>query len=119
MTNPHPEAALASGGVLRVRSLRRRLIVTALVWVIVAVPLGGFALAFAFRDVVSDNFDERLTATLLLLMGSVEMGPDGAVMVARPLTDQRFQQIYSGWYWVITQQGLRLHSRRQRHAAAA
>jgi len=109
--NPHPEAALASPGVLRVRSLRRRLIVTALVWVIIAVPLGGFALAFAFRDVVSDNFDERLTATLLLLMGSVEAGPDGTVMVARPPTDQRFQQIYSGWYWVITQRGLRLHSR--------
>jgi signal transduction histidine kinase len=111
MTHDPTSETLAPRGPWRVRSLRRRLVITALVWVVIAVPIGGFALAFAFREVVNNNFDERLTATLLLLIGSTEGTADGEVAVARPLTEQRFQEIYSGWYWVITHADQRLHSR--------
>jgi signal transduction histidine kinase len=93
------------------RSLRHRLIVTALVWIAIAVPSGGIALAYAFREVVSANFDERLTTTLLLLIGSTERTGEGTVVVTRPLTDPRFHQVYSGWYWIVAQGDQRLHSR--------
>lgn len=95
----------------RAGSLRRRLIATALVWVVIAVPMGGVALAYAFREVVNHNFDERLTDTLLLLIGATESQADGSVVIARPLSDPRFEKVYSGWYWLIAYGDRQLHSR--------
>jgi len=86
-------------------SLRARLLVTALLWIVIAIPVGGIALALSFRAVVAEGFDDRLRATLLMLIGATEMTPDDRVTIARPLGDDRFDQVYSGWYWLIAPEG--------------
>jgi signal transduction histidine kinase len=74
----------------------------ALAWVAVAIPIGGGGLALSFRNTLADSFDERLTSLLRILMGSAEIGPSGTIVLARPLGDPRFEQVYSGWYWTIS-----------------
>jgi signal transduction histidine kinase len=88
-------------GKLSLGSLRARLLLAALSWVVVAIPLGGVALALSFRSVITEKFDDQLGSLLLLLIGSAEATPAGEIGIARPLADPRFQQAYSGWYWVI------------------
>ncbi|HWK73719.1 MAG TPA: ATP-binding protein [Povalibacter sp.] len=86
----------------RVTSLKARLVLAALAWVAVAIPIGGGGLALSFRDTLADSFDERLTSLLGILMGSAEIAPSGDIVLARPLGDPRFEQVYSGWYWSIS-----------------
>lgn len=74
----------------------------ALAWVAVAIPIGGGGLALSFRNTLADSFDERLTSLLRILLGSAEIGPSGAIVLARPIGDPRFEQVYSGWYWTIS-----------------
>jgi signal transduction histidine kinase len=93
-----------NGSRLRVSSLRARLLFAALTWIAIAVPIGGIALAFSFRSVVSEDFDNRLRDALLTLIGAVEVTPGGALTLARPLNDDRFEQVYSGWYWIVDSQ---------------
>ncbi len=85
-----------------VSSLKTRLVLAALAWVAVAIPIGGGGLMLSFRDTLADSFDERLTSLLGILMGSAEIAPSGDIVLARPLGDPRFEQVYSGWYWSIS-----------------
>jgi signal transduction histidine kinase len=85
--------------------LRARLLLAALTWIVIAIPIGGVALALSFRSVVADEFDDRLRSTLLTLIGAVEVMPDGRLSLAQPLSEDRFEQVYSGWYWVVLTEG--------------
>lgn len=96
---------------LRLRSLRSRLFVAAILWLVIAIPVGGIALSLSFRTVLANNFDERLQTTLLLLMGAADQSADGAIVLARPINDPRFNQVYSGWYWMIRHEDRTLRSR--------
>lgn len=86
---------------LAIGSLRSRLLLAALSWVVLAIPIGGAALGLSFRSVAVQNFDNQLGSMLLLLIGSAEATPEGDVVIARLFNDPRFQQVYSGWYWAI------------------
>ena len=104
MRSPAPEERAIRSAAHRkwsIASLRARLLLTALSWAIVAIPLGGVALALSFRSVIAEKFDDQLDSLLLLLIGSAETTPAGEILIARPLSDPRFQQAYSGWYWAI------------------
>ena len=94
-----------NGSRLRANSLRARLLLAALAWIVIAIPIGGVALAFSFRSVVADEFDDRLRSHLLTLIGAVEVAPDGALALVQALNDDRFEQVYSGWYWIVAPEG--------------
>ncbi|MDA8230542.1 MAG: ATP-binding protein [Magnetospirillum sp.] len=89
----------------RIRSLTARLVVSALVWLAVALGVGGTVLAFAFRDTVERSFDRRLDALVQALVAAVEVRPDGTLTLSRPLGDPRFEQVFSGWYWQVSGDG--------------
>lgn len=86
-------------------SLSVRLVAGALVWLAVMLAVGGGVLAWAFRDTVEQEFSHRLDAMLRAMTAATEIAPDGTVTMVRPLGDPRFDQIFSGWYWQVTEPG--------------
>lgn len=85
------------------RSLRRRLIQAACLWVLALTALGGIALALSFQATVTRTFDEALAEELRTLLGSVETAADGTWWLRRQPDNPRFGSIYSGHYWQITE----------------
>jgi signal transduction histidine kinase len=93
-------------------SLSVRLVAGALVWLVLMLAIGGGVLALAFRDTVEQEFSHRLDAMLRALIAATEIAPDGTVTLMRPIGDPRFEQIFSGWYWQVTEpSGRHLRSR--------
>jgi signal transduction histidine kinase len=93
-------------------ALSTRLTLGAAVWLILILALGGGVLTWAFRDTVENEFSRRLDAMLNGLIASMAATPDGQVTLTHPQGDPRFEQVYSGWYWQITEpSGTLLRSR--------
>jgi len=82
-------------------SLAFRLVAGAAIWAALALLAGGIALASIFRDAIQRNFDNRLIVVWESLVALAEVQSEGDIMVP-PLSDPRFSQTYSGWYWQIT-----------------
>lgn len=82
-------------------SLAFRLVAGAAIWGGLALLLGGIALASIFRDVVQRNFDNRLMVVWESLVTVAELTPERNLSVP-PLSDPRFGQTFSGWYWQIS-----------------
>jgi signal transduction histidine kinase len=83
-------------------SLKKRLILGAALWLVLALGGGALVLGHAFRDAAEHGFHERLGAHLRALSAVVEIAPDGAVMVGKPIGEPRFELAYSGWYWQVS-----------------
>lgn len=86
-------------------SLSLRLVAAAVVWLALMLAIGGVVLALAFRSTVEQEFSHRLDAILRAMIAATEITPDGTVTVVRPLGDPRFDQVFSGWYWEVTEPG--------------
>lgn len=86
-------------------SLSLRLVAAATIWIVAMLAIGGTVLALAFRSTVEQEFAHRLDAILNAVIATTEIGPDGTVVVVRPLGDLRFDQVFSGWYWQVTEPG--------------
>ncbi len=84
-------------------TLARRLIVASIVLVLVIVPIVGLGLSFSFRESASASFDERLASMHKVLLASFELDPaTGALTLNDRMADSRFEQVYSGWYWQVS-----------------
>ncbi len=83
------------------RSIARRLIVGAVLWISVALTVSGFVLAGLFDDYVERNFDARLQVLLESLIAAAELDVNGRLFLMRPPGEARFDQPLSGWYWQI------------------
>jgi signal transduction histidine kinase len=86
---------------LTARSLTGRLLLISLAWLAIALSGGGYLISDAFHDHVEDEFDARLTETLDALIGTSDLDRAGALTFTRELSDQRFSEPYSGWYWQV------------------
>ena len=62
--------------------------------------VGGAVLSSIFRESIVDSFDARLNILLESLVATAELA-DGTLELQRPLSEPRFDQVYSGWYWQI------------------
>ena len=89
----------------RATSLSVRLVGAAVVWLALMLAIGGIVLALAFRSTVEQEFSQRLDAILKAMIAATEIAPDGTTTVVRPLGDPRFDQVFSGWYWEVTEPG--------------
>jgi signal transduction histidine kinase len=88
---------------MRVHSLAFRLIAGASLWSAVALVVAGVILTSLYRDTVERAFDERLSVYLKTLVGNLATQPPGQLGDPGNLGEQRFELIYSGWYWQIRQ----------------
>lgn len=84
-------------------SLRARLVLIAAV----VIALGLAAVAMGVRTMLAGHlargFDASLEAVGLAVIAAVEAEEDdGALTLARPVADPRFDAALSGWYWQVT-----------------
>jgi len=88
---------------MRVNSLAFRLIAGASLWSAIALVVAGVILTSLYRDTVERAFDERLSVYLKTLVGNLATQAPGQLGDPGNLGEQRFELIYSGWYWQIRQ----------------
>lgn len=85
------------------RSISVRLLLAVLVMVVFALPIAGALLSHHYRNAATQAFDDRLEATLNVIIAGVTYDNLGQRLVHdRALGDPRFDSVYSGWYWQIT-----------------
>ena len=82
-------------------SLRARLLGVSAAVLLVFVVLTGAVLDRAFRDSADAAQGERLEALLYLLMGALDVAPDGRLLMAEPLPEARLSLPGSGLYAAI------------------
>ena len=77
-----------------------RMLASALVLVLLVLPLAGTLLAWNFREAVNASFNDRLNSLLNVVIAGIEYQPGSEPPVPSPqLGDPRFDRVYSGWYW--------------------
>jgi signal transduction histidine kinase len=81
------------------------MIAIAAVWIMVLLTGGGFALDRVLTSAITTNFDDQLDYLLTSRVVSAELGPEGEVVFARELSDQRFLEPNSGLYWQVSGRG--------------
>ena len=85
------------------RSITLRLLLAVLLMVLLALPVAGWLLSHHYRASAVNAFDERLEATLNVVIAGVTYDPlTEQLHYERALGDPRFDHVYSGWYWQIT-----------------
>lgn len=90
-------------------SLRRRLWIAGAVTLIAGVILASFALGAAFERSAERVLERRLDEDLDRLIALVERDPalDRYALLREP-ADERYREIFSGWYWAVADaRGLR------------
>jgi signal transduction histidine kinase len=83
------------------RSLKGRLIAVAALWVVGCVAIAGTLLSAEFRTFLIDRFYDELHEHLDEFVDLMEVGQDGKVTIHRPLSDPRFSEPLSGYYWEV------------------
>ena len=83
-------------------SLARRLLLTSLAGLLLLLVTGGTALSYAFRRSAESAFDARLEVWHQAVIASLQIDADGALASEAPLGDPRFDQVFSGWYWQVS-----------------
>jgi signal transduction histidine kinase len=91
---------------MRANSLAFRLIVAAGLWSALALIVAGFILTSLYRHNAERAFDDRMGVYLRTLIGNLA-GQDPEAPFSDPgnLGEQRFELLYSGWYWQVRQPG--------------
>ena len=82
-------------------SLRSRLVVGTLCWVIATVAIAGWALGRLFREHVAAQFHAELRTHLDQLTANIALDADGRPLLTLPLSDPRLSRPYSGCYWQV------------------
>lgn len=86
-----------------VAPLGARLLLAALILVILLLPLADLGLTWAFRQSATASFDSRLESQLNALLAGVQVDSVAQQLrLTRSLGDARFERVYSGWYWQVT-----------------
>lgn len=98
---------------LRHLSLASRLMLATLLVLVVALPLAGLGLAQHFRTTATDSFDRQLEALLNVVIAGLAWDDAQQQLVQeRDLGDPRFEQVFSGWYWQVSDGAERVLSSR-------
>lgn len=92
-------------------SLRARLLLAGVVGVLLAALASALLLGAAFERSAQRAFDRTLDEELDTLIGLAEVAPDGRVVLRREPSGERYDRVFSGWYWTVGEGGSRRHSR--------
>lgn len=86
---------------LHLDSLFVRLIASAALWSAVALLAAGLILTSLYQRTVENAFDDRLRVYLTTLVGALAKERPEPTSDPGNLGEQRFEQLYSGWYWQV------------------
>ncbi len=87
------------------KSLRLRFAFAAFLWVAIATVVAGFVISGLYRSHLTEQFHDDLEGHLVELMRLTAIGDDGSPKLDRPLSDPRFQEEDSGFYWQVAREG--------------
>ncbi|OQW75410.1 MAG: hypothetical protein BVN32_11290 [Proteobacteria bacterium ST_bin14] len=87
------------------RSLRLRFLFASLLWVSVATVIAGGFISSLYRWHTTEQYRADLTGHLKELAILTAVGADGRPTLQRPMSDPRFRERGSGFYWQIEQLG--------------
>lgn len=82
-------------------SLRLRLLVGTLGWIVLSIGVAGWGLGGLFRQHVAQQFNAQLTTHLDQLTAHLQVDAAGTPTISSTLSDPRFSKPYSGLYWQI------------------
>lgn len=82
-------------------SLRRRLLLAGSAGVLLAAIAAALLLGAAFERAALRGLDRRLSDDLDALVALAEAGPDGRVRLRREPAEERYDRVFSGWYWAM------------------
>jgi len=83
------------------QSFRFRLIAGAAIWIVVGMGFSYAALVSLLRDHVESEFMDELDHHGTELSGLIRLDPAGRLTISQPLSDHRFFEPYSGYYWQV------------------
>lgn len=86
-------------------SLRLRFLLAITLWVLLGIAAIWFSAVGIFSRHVEQSYHEELEVHVRELGGLTEIAPDGAIILARPLSDPRYDVPLSGFYWQVTANG--------------
>jgi signal transduction histidine kinase len=86
-------------------SLRLRFLLAVSLWVLLGIAAIWFSAVGIFTRHVEQSYHEELEVHVRELGGLAEIGPDGAITLSRPLSDPRYAEPLSGFYWQVTAAG--------------
>ncbi|NYT65153.1 sensor histidine kinase [Alcaligenaceae bacterium] len=86
---------------LWLQSLRVRLLAGTLLWIALTIVVAGWGLNHLFREYVQQQFQAELNLHLNQLTAVLNVDHAGTAFIPEPLSDPRFQQPFSGFYWQI------------------
>lgn len=87
-------------------SLRLRFLFASILWVSIATAVAGVVISGLYRSHTTRQYRDDLTGHLKELALLTAVGPDGRPALQRPMSDPRFRETGSGYYWQIQQPGL-------------
>lgn len=94
---------------LRHLPIATRMLVSALILVVLVLPAAGALLSWNFREAVNTAFNERLESLLNVVIAGVSYDVrQNALVTNRQLGDSRFDRVFSGWYWQVSDGGERV-----------
>lgn len=82
-------------------SLRIRLLLGTLVWIVASILVAGWGLGSLFRQHVTAQFHAELNTHLDQLTAHLTLDAQGQPMLTVPLSDPRLNKPFSGLYWQI------------------
>lgn len=86
-------------------SLRRRLLVGTILWILVSLVGTGLLLSQLFREHVAAQLNRELRLELDQLTAGVEVGEDGKLSLVHEPADPRLRTPYGGLYWQVNEAG--------------
>ncbi|WP_438958639.1 ATP-binding protein [Porticoccus sp.] len=94
---------------LRTLPIASRMLATSLILVVLVIPVAGLLLSYNLREAVNTAFDERLESLLNVVLAGIEYDPrTDTLALNQRLGDARFDQVFSGWYWQISDNASRV-----------
>ncbi|MGM0914991.1 MAG: sensor histidine kinase [Pseudomonadota bacterium] len=87
-------------------SLATRLMLASLLILALSLPLAGIGLSRHFQATATQAFDQRLESLLQVVIAGLAWDEvAGELVQQRSLGEPRFAQVFSGWYWQVSDGG--------------
>lgn len=83
------------------KSLTFRITFLSGIWIIMALLGTGLLLTSFYRDHIAGHYDAHVLMHMEEMVAAAHLAPDGALQLAYPPSDPRFNIEHSGWYWEI------------------
>ena len=87
---------------MRLTSLRGRFLLSILLWVALGIGAIWFSSVRVFTTHIEDSYHEELEVHVRELGGLTELDAQGRPHLTRPLSDPRYAEPLSGFYWQIS-----------------